>query len=93
MQYHLKRYETREAAKTALENIQWERDFQESFIVETPPGRGPMEYLIGIRSREGRMLLLDEDRMEADWIDSLERHNIPREVLQPIRPRPTQPSP
>ena len=78
MQYHLKRYETREAAKTALENIQWERDFRESFIVATPPRQRPVEYLIGIRSREGWMLLPDEDRMEADWIDSLERHNIPR---------------
>lgn len=88
MQYHLKRYETREEAQEALDNIRADTYFREAFIVETPPGRGPQEYLIGLRVKEGRMLLVDEDRMEADWIDSLERHGIPAEVLQPIPPRP-----
>ena len=78
MHYPLKRFSDRAAAEDALEEIQLDRNFQDAFLVTGIEPSGRTEYLIGIRApRHGRMLLIDEDQMEAAWIDSLENGPAP----------------
>ena len=74
MQYHLKCYATPDEAQAALDNIQLDRSFlDEAYILTTVPEQGPTEYRIALHTREGRMLLVDEERMEADGIEGQER--------------------
>lgn len=78
MNYPLKRFSDRAAAEDAPEEIQIDRNFQDAFLITSIEPSSQAEYLIGIRApRHGRMLLLDEEQMEADRIDSLESGAAP----------------